>query len=147
MHIHLIIHIARLILHHAKTAGNVRFLGTMLLLLLFSCFEVAGAARTVVPGTTEGERGRESSLRDTGRDDEAPAVSKWRITENRIDLAHGESPAALRKNAHRSVVSRLSPGIVLIPRMNRTPKPKSVYRLYARAPGKHLLQCPNVRSA
>ncbi len=38
-------------------------------------------------------------------------------------------------NSTGSVVARLQPGIFLIPRKDRVPKPKSVYRLFTRAPG------------
>jgi hypothetical protein len=54
---------------------------------------------------------------------------------SRVDRTDPVPPDAINKNTYASVFSRLKPGIVMIPRMNRTPKPKSVYRLFARAPG------------
>jgi hypothetical protein len=46
----------------------------------------------------------------------------------------------MNTKAHTGVFYRLEAGIVMVPRMNRTPKPKSVYRSSARSPGAPAVQ-------
>ncbi len=130
IHIHSLIHFVR----HARLLGsNVRFLGTLLLMLLFSLLQLVSA----VPAeekekdriTTDffchdsvasicGQSGLAADFRYCGMD--------------RTDLVPLD---ALNQKTHTSVFYRLKAGIVMVPRMNRTPKPKSVHRGYARAPG------------
>ncbi len=101
----------------------MRFIGTMVLMLFFSQIQLVGIKPVqTVPAVQEDSLNRGSDLKS---DLYSPGVPKEAKS----------SPAALNTNAQRSVYYRLKPGIVMIPRMNRTPKPKSVYRLFARAPG------------
>ena len=134
IHIHALIHYAR----HVRLLGsNLRFLGALLLMLLFGLLQLVTAkpASAVLEeeqkhhitidffchGSTVSIRG-ESVL----------ATNPRYCGLHRTDPV---PPDAINKNTHTSVFNRLLPGIVMIPRMNRTPKPKSVYRLFARAPG------------
>ncbi len=58
---------------------------------------------------------------------------------NSDPAANHFSSHALHQNTSSSVFHRPQPGIFMIPRMNRVPKPKSVYRNFARAPGTPLV--------
>ncbi len=142
-HIHALIHHARLLV------GSMRFLGTMLF-MLFGLLGLDGAG--TAPDVFDAQ---ESSCITVGRSFQE-SMSGLRGESSRAadpgyDGTDGKDPApatALPARPHQGVYDRLRPGIVLIPRMNRTPKPKSVYRLYARAPGEvHLLLCPDARPA
>ncbi len=110
-------------MHFIRLLGTMRFVGTMVLMLFFSQIQLVGIRPAMaVPAAKEGRLDRGAGMQG---DWSSPGVPK-----------EAKSPsAALNMNAHRSVYYRLEPGIVMIPRMNRTPKPKSVYRLFARAPG------------
>ncbi len=130
MHIHL-----HALIHYARLLGNVRFLGTMLLMLLIGAFQLDGMeTASAMHAAKANHNSRMLSLQGDspvpidGWSSGGPAVSKPAGTDP-------ISPVALNTNAHASVFYRLKPGIFMIPRMNRTPKPKSVYRLFVRAPG------------
>ncbi len=122
IHIHTLIHFARLL-------GSMRFVGTMVLMLFFSQIQLVSiSSAQAMPAAKEG---RLDCGADLQRDLSSPDVPKAAKSPGTDRIP----PAALYTNAHRSVYYRLKPGIVMIPRMNRTPKPKSVYRLFVRAPG------------
>jgi hypothetical protein len=142
MHIHI-----HALVHYARLLGSMRFLGTMLLMLLFNLLQLDSAKPASAMPTTKDNHhttidcfyhGSTVSIR--GESD--PATDPGYRREDRMGSAF---PDAINTNAHSSVFYRLMPGIVMIPRMNRTPKPKSVYRLFARAPGEgissSLLRC------
>jgi hypothetical protein len=124
IHIHSLIFYAR---HARLLGGYMRFLGMTLFMLLFSLFQLVGIkpASAMVSAKenhslTIGAFCRDSTVSRCGRSDPA------------TDPA---GPDAINKNDYTSVYHRLKPGIVMVPRMNRTPKPKSVYRCFTRAPG------------
>ncbi len=119
MHIHLFIHYVRLL-------GSTRFLGTMLLMLLFSLLQLDIAKTALAMPTAKANQEHIA----TGFFHHGGTVSTRGESPTPSD-----PPVALNKNTYTNVFSRLKPGIIMVPRMNRTPKPKSVYRLLARAPG------------
>ncbi len=119
-HLHAFIHFIRLL-------GSMRFVGTMVLMLFFSQIQLVSIKpEPAAPAATAGSLSRGADMQ---RDLSSPDVPKA------VKSPGTDRTAAMHTNAHRSVFYRLKPGIVMIPRMNRTPKPKSVYRLFARAPG------------
>jgi hypothetical protein len=154
--------------------GSTRFLGTMLLMLLFSLLQLVIAEPASATLTakekhhfTGGFFLRDSTVSIRGGAD--PATGQRYSRVDRTDpvppdaMNSGVSafPAAccgaserirlcsylknrdslrlaagnFNKNTYTSVFYRLKPGIVMVPRMNRPPKPKSVYRCFTRAPG------------
>ncbi len=122
-HIHALIHYIR----HARMIGSyVRFLGMMLFALLLGLFQVDGFGETSVASALENES-RCFAVVTVRHDAGASAVSDL--------FTHTGSTYALHQNSYTGVFHRLKPRIVMIPRMNRTPKPKSVYRCFTRAPG------------
>ncbi len=145
MHIHFslfipYLHHARWIIHsvrHARLAGwSMRFIGTMLLMLLFSVLQ--GVVEMPAPAlAAEESRSFSGSLyRDDGPSClQAESATDAHRRSLRADRTGSLSPHALPAVAHTGVFYRLQPGIYLIPRKDRLPKPKSVYRISARAPG------------
>jgi hypothetical protein len=130
MHIHI-----HALIHYARLLGNIRFLGTMLLMLVISMLQLDTTKTASLTGMTKAAHHDrtvripgDSSVRGYGRGAGVPSV--WKSAET-----DPVPPAAINKNAHTSVFHRLEAGLVMVPRMNRTPKPKSVYRNFARAPG------------
>ncbi len=121
-HIHALIHYIR----HARMIGSyLRFLGMMLFALLLGLFQVDGFGETSLASVRESESRCFAVV--VRHDAGTSAVS---------DLStHTGAPYALHQNTYTGVFHRLKPRIVMIPRMNRTPKPKSVYRCFTRAPG------------
>ncbi len=134
IHIHSLIHLVR----HARLFGsNMRFLGMLLLALLYSLLQLVSA----IPASAmleEKERDRitmdffchDSMVSIYGQSGLAAAPryhGRDRTDPVPLDV--------LNHSTHTSVFYRLKAGIVMVPRMNRTPKPKSVHRGYARAPG------------
>jgi len=117
IHIHALIHYIR----HARLFGSyLRFLGALLFMLLFSLLQLVSAKPTSV-AVTAGEFSFDGSAANfRGNDDPA---------------ADPIFPDVMPTQVQANVFHRLQPGIVMIPRMNRTPKPKSVYRYFTRAPG------------
>ncbi len=117
MHIHSFIYFIHYV-RYARLLGNTRFLGTMVLMLLFSQFQLVIAKPASAMLTTKANHdhitidffyhGSTVSTNGEYRTDPAP-------------------PVAIDKKTYMSVFYRLKPGIVMVPRMNRTPKPKSVY--------------------
>ena len=129
IHIHLLIHSIR----HARLMGwNLRFFGTMLLMLLFSMLSLVTAEPSSAL-TAGGERHR--CTVGISCSDSIVSLATPGAASREVDRADPRQPHALDTNVHAGVYSRLNPRIVMIPRMNRVPKPKSVYRLFARAPG------------
>ncbi len=113
-------------MHFIRLLGTMRFAATMALMLFFSQIQLVGIKPAQdVPAAQEDSLNRGSDLQG---DLSSPGVPKEAKS----------FPHALHTNAQRSVYYRLKPRIVMIPRMNRTPKPKSVYRLFARAPGEDI---------
>ncbi len=107
----------------------MRFVGTMVLTLFFSQLQLVSInSALAMPAAKEGQLDRGVGMPGDLSSPDVPQAAKSPGTER-------VPPAVMNTNAHRSVFSRLKPRIVMIPRMNRTPKPKSVYRLFARAPG------------
>ncbi len=115
----------------------MRFLGAMLLMLLLGLLQLV-SARPASSLLTAKEDHRAtidffchvSAVNILGTFD--PAMDPRFCGQDRTDPG---PPDAMNENTYASVFHRLKPGIVLVPRMNRTPKPKSVYRFFARAPG------------
>jgi hypothetical protein len=135
MHIH--IHV---LVQYARLVGNMRFLGTMLLMLLIGLLQLDSTRKASVIRMANAiyhdhtvSRGGDSSVPGDWRDARVPAV--WKSAET-----DPVPPVEMNKKAHTSVFYRLEAGIVLVPRMNRTPKPKSVYRSFARSPGLMMLR-------
>ncbi len=146
MHIH---HLHMLIQHARLLAGNMRLPGAMLLMLLFGLpgLDGAGTARDLleVKGARPAAVGHSSCLT---AGELAASDSALTPLFRRADRAYPASPAVLIGAAQRSTFNRLEPGIVMVPRMSRIPKPKSVYRVVARAPGvTHLPSCPDAQTA
>ncbi len=126
-HILTLIHYVR----HARIVGSyLRYLGMMLLTLLFSLFFQLGA----VPVSDAFAASDKDSLEFVAGSFSLSSVS-W--TAGLSDPAAHPAPldAIQQQNTNLGVFHRLKPRIVMIPRMNRTPKPKSVYRCFTRAPG------------
>ena len=123
IHIHLLIHYVR---HARLLGGYMRYLSTLLLMLLFSLLQFVVAEPASALLTAKASHG---------------PVTADLFYHTSTANADGECrmvlvpSAALEDDAYINVFSRLKPGIVMVPRMNRTPKPKSVYRIFARAPG------------
>ncbi len=137
MHIHFHIYAFLHYLRHARLLGsNMRFVGTLLLMLLFSLLQFV--VETPASAMFEERENRRiigfscdaDSMNIRGHAGTAPEA--WIPGADREDPV---PPAAVMTATHSSVYYRLKPKIVMIPRMNRTPKPKSVYRNFARAPG------------
>ncbi len=135
IHIHLLIHYAR---HARLLGGNMRALGTMLLMLLFSLLQLVSAKPASAALTAEENRPYTIGFRNEG------AVSMSAESDLTPGLryrgADRTAPTdAMNTSSCTSVFYRLKPRIVMVPRMNRVPRPKSVYRSFARAPGADLL--------
>jgi hypothetical protein len=129
IHIHMLIHSIR----HARLMGwNPRFFGTMLFMLLFSMFSLATAEPS--SALTAGGESHRCAV-GISCSDSIVSLAAPGAASREVDRADPQQPHALDTTAHAGVYSRLKPRIVMIPRMNRVPKPKSVYRLFARAPG------------
>jgi hypothetical protein len=129
IHIHMLIHSIR----HARLMGwNLRFFGSMLLMLLFSMLSLATAEPSSAL-TTVGESHR--CAVGISRSDGIVSLTAAGAASRELNRANPRQLHVLNTNAHTGVYSRLKPRIVMRPRMNRVPKPKSVYRLFARAPG------------
>ncbi len=109
----------------------MRFLGMMLLMLLLSLLQLVSA----VPASAA-LAAKESRQFTIGCSTHDGTVS---MREKSNPGTHTASPDVIHKNGHTSVFYRLKPGIATVPRMNRTPKPKSVYRCFTRAPGSGLV--------
>ena len=151
IHIHALIHYLRL-LHYARLAhytrlahyarlSSMRFLGTMLLMLLFSMLQFVG-----VNPASAAQRAQETRFSATDFLRSIGQTGMWGEFDLPADPRYGgvngtepPPPVAIVTKAQTSVFSRLKPRIVMIPRMNRTPKPKSVYRLFTRAPGSNIV--------
>ncbi len=121
----------------------MRFLGTMLLMLLFSLFQLVSAKPASATLTAKESRhftidffSRDSAVSISIRGESDPATNPRYYGVDRMAQAR---PDAMNKSTYTSVFYRLNPGIVIVPRMNRVPKPKSVYRSFARAPGADFL--------
>ncbi len=124
MHIHI-----HTFIHYARLLGTMRFVGTMVLMLFFSQIQLVSVKPALaVPAAKEGHLNRGAGMPGDLSSPDAPKAAKSQGTDRIY-------PSATNTNIHKSVFYRLKPGIVMIPRMNRTPKPKSIYRLFARAPG------------
>ncbi len=139
MHIH---HIHALIQYARLLAGSLRFFGAIAFMLLFSLLELAGAASaSALPEMQSDRRITLAAGRAGGAENVLAAPDPFADKKYAgVKQACPAPPDAIGQGSHTCVYERLQPGIVLIPRMNRTPKPKSVYRLFARAPGEeHLL--------
>ncbi len=106
--------------------GYLRWLGIMLFTLLLGLFQVDGFGAV-----------------SAAKESQDRCFIACSVRYNATASVNGTSghatqrvcPHALPQNTHTGVFHRLKPRIVMIPRMNRTPKPKSVYRCFARAPG------------
>jgi hypothetical protein len=126
MHIHIysLIHYVR----HARLLGSsLRYVGMMLFMLLISLLQLASAKPA--SATLAAEENRRFAIGFSYHD------SASNIRGRSGSITDPVPPDALNKNTYTSVFNRLKPRIVMIPRMNRTPKPKSVYRCFTRAPG------------
>ncbi len=109
--------------------SSLRYLGMLLLMLLISLFQLVSAKPA--SATLAAEESCRFTLGFSYHD------GVLNIRGRTGPFADPISPDALNKNTYSSVFHRLKPRIVMIPRMNRTPKPKSVYRCVTRAPGPH----------
>jgi len=130
MHIHI-----HTLVHYARLLGNMRFLGTMLLMLLIGQLQPDSTKTASAMGMARATHHDRSVSMPEG-----PSVpGDWRDTgvpsAGKSAEAGPVPPDAMNTNAHPSVFHRPETGIVMVPRMNRTPKPKSVYRSSARSPG------------
>ena len=121
-HIHVLIHYLR---HARLLGGYLRYLGTLLLVLLSGLFQFVIAEPAPALLTAKANDGSAAGL--FYHTSTANADGECRMVP--------VPSAALEDDTYRNVFSRLKSGIVMVPRMNRTPKPKSVYRIFARAPG------------
>ncbi len=124
-HIHALIHYIR----HARMIGSyLRWLGVMLFTLLLGLLlQLVGIEQASAAFSA-----KDSREFTTGS---FSLVSAAGVPGKTALSAHRVSPLALQQNTHTGVFHRLKPRLVMIPRMNRTPKPKSVYRCFTRAPG------------
>ncbi len=118
IHIHALLHLIRLF-------GSVRFFGSLLPMLLFSLLQFSS--------------GEPASSLLASMEDRAYTINILQ-SDNPLGIEALRVPDpvpahALHENSYSGVFHRLKPRIVMIPRMNRTPKPKSVYRCFTRAPG------------
>ncbi len=124
-HIHALIHYIR----HARMIGSyLRFTGMMLLTLVLGLLQFDSFGAVSLASAKERES-RCFTACSVGHD----AATTQRTTAD--PAKHPVSPHALHQSTYSGVFHRLRPRIMMIPRMNRTPKPKSVYRNFARAPG------------
>lgn len=117
IHIHFLIHYMR---HARLLVSNARFFGTLLFMLLFSLLQLVGSEPASAMPAAKKRPVAIGSFHPGG------AVALGEYSGPAVDSGHCPAP---------DVLSRFKPGIVTVPRMNRTPKPKSVYRSFARAPG------------
>ncbi len=125
-HIHALIHYIR----HARLIGSyVRSLGLMLFMLLFSLLGMTGIGTE--SSRDDGEWSRRHGAGIISAWSSPAATAAW----DRADRETPVSAPAVAEDASTGVFHRLSPKIIMVPRMNRVPKPKSVYRNFARAPG------------
>ncbi len=120
MHIH---HLHAL-MHFIRLLGTMRLFGTVLLMLWISQIQFDGGKTALAGGMAKAQQ--QAVL-------VAPAASS--ALAGLADRADPVPPPAVIPSAHTSVFHRLMPEIFMIPRMNRTPKPKSVHRTFARSPG------------
>ncbi len=124
IHIHSLIHYAR----HARLLGSsFRFFSMMLIMLLISLLQLANAKPA--SNTLAAEEIHRYTIGISCHDGAANIRCKSGVAFDPV------SPDVLSGNTYTGVYHRLKPGIVMVPRMNRTPKPKSVYRCFTRAPG------------
>jgi hypothetical protein len=134
MHIHLhhLIHYIR----HARLIGAyLRFLGSVALMLLFSLLQPAGAGPACALEAQEEGRRFTSDVVSHSSFVELEGKS-GRTAELTSSTKTSSKSFVFLQSQQSGVFDRLKPRIVMIPRMNRTPKPKSVYRCFTRAPGK-----------
>ncbi len=125
-HIHALIHYIR----HARMIGSyLRFIGMMLLTLVLGLLQFDGFGEVSLASAAQKHENRCFSACSVDHD----AAAIMCVTAD--PAKHPASQQALHQNAWSGAVHRLKPRIMVIPRMNRTPKPKSVYRNFARAPG------------
>ncbi len=111
-------------MHFIRLLGTMRFFGTMLLMLLISQLQFDGEKTALAGGMAKAHHQVARVV---------PAASA--ALAGLADRTDPVPPAAVIPGAHTSVFHRLKPEIFMIPRMNRTPKPKSVHRTFARSPG------------
>ncbi len=107
----------------------LRFIGMMLLTLVLGLLQFDGFGEVSLASAAKERESRCFTACSVG----AGAAATMGMTAD--PAKHPVSPHALHQNKYSGVFHRLQPGIVMIPRMNRTPKPKSVFRNFARAPG------------
>ncbi len=146
MHIH---HLHMILFHARLVAGNLRFLAAILFLLL-SGVPGGDGARTALD-LLEAKHNHAvpagASCSCCTADGRAASGAVVAAPYPGAIPAYPGAPDMVATESHTSAFDRLQPGIVLLPRMHRTPKPKSVYRVLARAPGGlHLLSCPEART-
>ncbi len=141
MHFHLPIHVFLHYLRHARLLGiNMRFAGSMLFMLLFSLLQfVIDTPASAMFESFDSREKRQCTI-CVLRDGSTTALRGETASSGDADLrgmnrTNTFPPCAIAENTHSSVFRRLQPGIFLIPRKDRVPKPKSVYRLSTRAPG------------
>jgi hypothetical protein len=135
---HISIHMLFHFIRHSRLMGwNMRFFGTMLLMLVLGMLQlVTTAPAFAMVGAKDSPRCSISTF--SGYSIISPIAPGAAFCG--LDRADHRLSFALNANGHAGVYSRLKPRIVMIPRMNRVPKPKSVYRLFARAPGSNSLE-------
>ncbi len=134
IHIHSLIYYVR----HARQLGSsMRFLGAMLLMLLLGLLQFASArpASSVLTAKDNHQFSINSFRRDSTVSIRGMSDPAMDPRCRRVDRTDPPPPDAINKNSYTSLFYQLKPGIVMVPRMNRTPKPKSIYRCFTRAPG------------
>ncbi len=121
----------RSLLYYARLPGSKRFVSTLLLMLLLSQLQFVGVKQA---SASLAGKARQRVVRMPGVPESAAVSEEDRTDPDRLD--------AINKVFHTSFFNHLNPGIVMVPRMNRTPKPRSVYRLFTRAPGECFSSVP-----
>ncbi len=118
MHIHIHIHS---LLSYLRLIASMRFAGTMLLMLVLGQLQFAG----INPVS-------DAFMPKAGQQDvKELSASETAAAQDRTDTVRADVPYEC---TYANIFHYPQPGIVVVPRMNRTPKPKSVYRCSIRAP-------------
>ncbi len=120
-------------MHFIRLLSTMRFLGMTLLMLWIGQFQFDGEKSAPAAH-------RAKAHHQVGRI--VPAASGLAALANLTNRTDTVPPAAAVPSAYTSVFHRLLPGITMIPRMNRVPKPKSVHRTFARSPGAPAVLAP-----
>ncbi len=136
IHIHSLIYYAR---HARLLGGSLRYLAAMLLVLFSGLLDFDFVSAKPASAVRNAKESSRFTVDFFCRCSAINILGASELTMDPgycgIDRTDHAPPDATNRTTHASLFCRFRPGIVAVPRMNRIPKPKSVYRCFTRAPG------------